>query len=185
MENELKKITVEHMKKAIEHLSHELSTIRTGRASAALLDGIKVDYYGTPSPLKQVATVTVPDAKTIMVQPFQQNMLSAIEKAIRVSDLGLNPGNDGKTIRLPIPTLTEDRRKDLMKVVKKLGEDTRVAVRNIRRDAIEKMKANEKSGKITEDDLHRGEKEAQDLTDEYIKEVDKVIVAKEKEIMTV
>jgi ribosome recycling factor len=185
METELKKITVEHMKKAIEHLSHELSTIRTGRASAALLDGIKVDYYGTPSPLKQVATVTVPDAKTIMVQPFQQNMLAAVEKAIRVSDLGLNPGNDGKIIRLPIPSLTEDRRKDLLKVVKKLGEDTRIAIRNIRRDAIEKLKANEKSGKITEDDLHRGEKEAQDLTDEYIKEVDKVIVVKEKEIMTV
>ena len=112
-------------------------------------------------------------------------MLAAVEKAIRTSDLGLNPSNDGKTIRLPIPSLTEDRRKDLLKVVKKMGEDTRIAIRNIRRDAIEKMKAAEKASKITEDDLHRGEKEAQDLTDEYIKEVDKVIAVKEKEIMTV
>ena len=185
MDKELKAITVEHMKKAIEHLSHEFSTIRTGRASTALLDGIKVDYYGSASPLKQVATVTVPDAKTIVVQPFQQNMLAAVEKAIRISDLGLNPSNDGKTIRLPIPALTEDRRKDLLKVVKKLGEDTRIAIRNIRRDAIDKMKVAEKAGKITEDDLRRGEKEAQDLTDEFIKEVDKVIVVKEKDIMTV
>lgn len=185
METELKKVTIEHMKKAIEHLSHELSTIRTGRASTALLDGIKVDYYGSASPLKQVATVTVPDAKTIVVQPFQQNMLPAIEKAIRASDLGLNPNSDGKTIRLPIPALTEDRRKDLMKVVKKLGEDTRIAIRNIRRDAIEKMKASEKGGKITEDDLRRGEKDAQDLTADYIKEVDRIIAVKEKEIMTI
>ncbi|MHB9028572.1 MAG: ribosome recycling factor [Candidatus Latescibacterota bacterium] len=185
MDKELKQTTVEHMNRAIEHLGHELSAIRTGRASAALLDGIKVDYYGVPTPLKQVATVSVPDAKTIMIQPFQQNMFAPVEKAIRASDLGLNPNSDGKAIRLPIPALTEDRRKDLLKVVKKLGEDTKVAVRNIRRDAIEKMKASEKSGKITEDDLRRGEKEAQDLTDEHIKEIDRVITAKEKEIMTV
>ncbi len=125
MDKELKSITVDHMKKAIEHLGHELSTIRTGRASAALLDGIKVDYYGVPTPLKQVATVSVPDAKSILVQPFQQNMLSAVDKALRASDLGLTPNSDGHIIRLPIPPLTEDRRKDLLKVVKKLGEDTR------------------------------------------------------------
>jgi ribosome recycling factor len=185
MDKELKKVTVEHMKKAIEHLSHELASIRTGRASAALLDSIKADYYGVPTPIKQVATVSVPDAKTILVQPFQQNMLAAVDKAIRASDLGLTPNSDGHSIRLPIPALTEERRRDLLKLVKKLGEDTRIAIRNIRRDAIEKIKASEKAGKITEDDLHRGEKEAQEITDEHIKEVDKVIQAKEKEIMTV
>lgn len=185
MDKELKKVTVEHMQKALDHLSHELAAIRTGRASAALLDGIKVDYYGVPTPLKQVATVSVPDAKTIMVQPFQQNMFSAVEKAIRASDLGLNPNSDGKSLRLPIPSLTEERRREIMKVVKKLGEDTRVAIRNVRRDSIDKMKSSEKAGKITEDDLHRGEKEAQELTDEHIKDIDKIIAAKEKEIMTV
>lgn len=185
MDSELKKITLDHMKKAIEHLSHELTTIRTGRASAALLDTMKVDYYGVMTPIKQVASVTVPDAKTIMVQPFQQNMLAAVEKAIRASDLGLNPNNDGHVIRLPIPALTEDRRKELLKVIKKLGEDTRIAVRNIRRDAIEKIKASEKAGTITEDDMHRGEKEAQEITDDHINEVDKIILAKEKDIMTV
>jgi len=185
MDKELKKVTVEHMNKAIEHLSHELAIIRTGRASAALLDSIKVDYYGSLTPIKQVATVSVPDAKTIMVQPFQPNLLSAVDKALRASDLGLTPNNDGHVIRLPIPALTEDRRKDILKVVKKIGEDTRVAVRNIRRDAIEKIKAAEKAGKITEDDMHRGEKEAQDLTDEHIKLVDEVLAGKEKEVMTV
>lgn len=185
MDKELKKVTGDHMKKAFEHICHELTTIRTGRASAALLDGIRVDYYGVPTSIKQVATVSVPDAKTIHVQPFQQNMLTAVDKAIRASDLGLTPNNDGHSIRLPIPSLTEERRKDLLKVVKKLGEDTRIAIRNIRRDAIEKIKASEKAGKITEDDMHRGEKEAQEITDDYIKEVDKVILAKEKEIMTV
>lgn len=185
MDKELKKVTVEHMKKAVEHLSHELTTIRTGRASAALLDSIRVDYYGVPTPIKQVATVSVPDAKTILVQPFQQNMLAAVDRAIRASDLGLTPNSDGHSIRLPIPALTEERRRDLLKLVKKLGEDTRIAIRNIRRDAIEKIKASEKAGKITEDDMHRGEKEAQEITDDYIKEVDKVIQAKEKEIMTV
>jgi len=185
MDKELKSITVDHMNKAIDHLGHELSTIRTGRASAALLDGIKVDYYGVPTPLKQVATISVPDAKTILVQPFQQNMLSPVDKALRASDLGLNPNSDGHSIRLPIPALTEDRRKDLLKLVKKLGEDARVAIRNIRRDAIEKLKASEKAGKITEDDLRRGEKEAQDITDEHMKEIDKVVAAKDKEIMTV
>jgi ribosome recycling factor len=185
MDKDLKKATVEHMNKAIEHLSHELTTIRTGRASAALLDALKVDYNGVMAPIKQVATVSVPDAKTILVQPFQPNMIAAVEKAIRASDLGLNPNNDGHAIRLPIPALTEDRRKEILKVVKKLGEDTRIAIRNIRREAIEKIKASEKSGKITEDDMHRGEKEAQEITDEHIKDVDKVIQAKEKEIMTV
>jgi len=185
MDKELKKATAEHMKKTVEHLQTELTHIRTGRASAALLDTIKVDYFGTPTPIKHVATVSVPDAKTIMVQPFQANMLQAVDKAIRQSDLGFNPNSDGHTLRIPVPQLTEERRKDIMKVVKKLGEDSRVAVRNIRRDAVEKLKAMEKDGKLPEDDRHKAEKEIQDTTDQNIKEIDAVIAAKEKEVMTV
>ncbi len=185
MDNELRKSTVEHMRKAIEHLSHELANIRTGRASAALLDSIRVDYYGVPTPLKQVASVTVPDARTIMIQPFQQNMFAPVEKAIRASDLGLNPNSDGKSIRLPIPSLTEERRRDILKGVKKQGEDTKVVIRNVRRDTIEKLKTAQKAGTITEDELRRDEKETQEITDEHIKEVDKVVAVKEKEVMTV
>jgi ribosome recycling factor len=185
MDKEIKRISIEHMKKAIEHLTNEFAHIRTGRASSALLDTIKVDYFGTPTPLKHIANISVPDPKTIFIQPFQPNMVSAIEKAILQSDLGLTPNNDGRVVRLPIPQLTEERRKDILKIVKKQGEDTRVAIRNIRRDAIEKLRAAEKSGGITEDDLHRGEKEAQELTDKHITEVDTIVSSKEKEIMTV
>ncbi|MCE5248927.1 ribosome recycling factor [bacterium] len=185
MDKDLRAVTVEHMKKAVEHLSHELSTIRTGRASASLLDTIKVNYYGTPTPLNHVANISVPDSKTIMIQPFQQNLIGDVEKAIQASDLGLTPNSDGHVIRLPIPQLTEERRKDILKLVKKLGEDTKVAIRNIRRDAIEKMRVMKKDSKITEDDLHRGEKEAQEITDKHITEVDQVIAVKEKEVMTV
>jgi ribosome recycling factor len=135
--------------------------------------------------LKHIASISIPDSKTIAVQPFQLNMLSVIEKAIFASDLGLTPSNDGHTIHLIIPKLTEERRKDIMKIVKKIGEDTRIAIRNIRRDAIDKLKALEKAGTITEDDLHRGEKEAQEITDKHIAEIDTVIAAKEKEVMTV
>lgn len=185
MVKEIYQVTTDHMKKTVEHLSTELSHIRTGRASAALLDTIKVDYYGTPSPLKHVAAISVPDSKTILVQPYQANMLQPIEKSIRQSDLGLNPNNDGHSIRIPIPQLTEERRKEILKVARKLGEDTRIAIRNIRRDSIDKLRAAEKSGSITEDDLRKSEKEMQDLTDKYISEIDVIIVAKEKEIMTV
>lgn len=185
MDKALRQITVDHMKKTLDHLHHELATIRTGRASAALLDAVKVDYFGSPQPIKHVATVSVPDAKTIMVQPFQQNMLAPVEKAIYQSDLGLTPNNDGHVIRLSIPQLTEERRRDLTKVVKKIGEDTRVAVRNVRRDTLDKIRAAQKNSEITEDDLKRAEKELQDLTNEYISEVDKTLEAKEKEIMTV
>lgn len=185
MDKELKKNASEHMKKAIEHLQTELTHIRTGRASAALLDTIKVDYFGTPTPIKHVATVSVPDAKTIVVQPFQPNLIQAIDKAIRQSDLGLNPNSDGHSLKIPVPQLTEERRKDIMKVVKKLGEDTRVAIRNIRRDVVEKLRVLEKDGKLPEDDRHKSEKEVQDTTDQFIKEVDNVIIAKEKEVMTI
>lgn len=185
MDKEIRAVTVEHMNKAIEHLKRELSTIRTGRASISLLDMVKVHYYGAMTPLNHIANISVPDSKTIMIQPFQQNLIGDIEKAIMTSDLGLTPNSDGHTIRLPIPALTEERRRDILKLVKKHGEDTRIAIRNIRREVIEKLRHNEKEKKITEDDLHRGEKEAQDLTDEHIKLIDAVIVDKEKEVMTV
>lgn len=185
MDNEIKKNSAEHMKKAVEHFSHELASIRTGRASAALLDAIKVDYFGNPTPIKHVATISLPDAKTITVQPFQANMLSALEKAILASDLGITPNNDGHIIRLVIPKLTEERRKDILKIVRKLGEVSKVTIRNIRRETIDKLKAAEKAGKIPEDDLHSAEKEVQDITDKNIVEIDKVIEVKEKEVMTV
>lgn len=185
MDKQIKKDGTVHMEKAIEHLNHELSTIRTGRASAALLDTVKVDYFGTPSPIKHVASVSVPDAKTIMIQPFQANTIGDIEKAIQASDLGLTPNSDGHVIRLTIPQLTEERRKDILKIVKKLGEDAKVAVRNIRRDMIEKLRHAQKDGDITEDDLHRSEKEVQDITDEFTAQVDEIIANKETDVMTV
>ena len=185
MDKEIKKNAVEHMKKAVEHLNHELATIRTGRASSTLLDTLKVDYFGTMTPIKHVANVSIPDAKTIAIQPFQPNMLAVIEKAILSSDLGLTPQNDGHFIRLNIPQLTEDRRKDILKIVKKHGEETKISIRNIRRKAIEKLRSAEKDSDITEDDLHRGEKETQELTDKFVAEVDEVIENKEEEIMTV
>lgn len=185
MEKEIMSLTVDHMKKALEHLDHELATIRTGRASAALLDSIKVDYYGTMTPLKHVATINIPDSKTLSIQPFESNKLHAIEKAILASDLGITPNNDGHSIRLSIPKLTEERRKDLLKIVKRIGEESKVAVRNVRRDAIEKLKAAEKDDHITEDDLHRSEKEVQEITDKNISEIDRIIELKDKEIMTV
>ena len=185
MDKEIKKNALDHMKKAIEHLNYELATIRTGRASAALLDTVKVDYFGTMTPLKHIANVSVPDPKTIAIQPFQPNMFANIEKALQISDLGLAPHSDGHFIRLSIPQLTEERRRDILKLVKKLGEDTKISIRNIRRDAIEKLRASEKASEITEDDLHRGEKEVQELTDKYVAQVDEVIENKEKDIMTV
>ena len=185
MHKEIKQVGAELMQKAIEHMNHELATIRTGRASATLLDTVKVSYYGNMAPIKQVASVSVPDPKTIAIQPFQANMLGAIEKAIMASGLGLTPSNDGRVIRLSIPQLTEERRKDILKVVKKFGEDTKIAIRNIRRDMIEKLKQAEKDDQITEDDLHRAEKEVQDLTDQNIAKVDTVIGTKEVEVMTV
>ncbi len=185
MDKEIKQVTIDHMKKTIEHLHHELATIRTGRASASLLDTVKVDYFGASTPLKHVASVSVPDSKTIAIQPFQANMLGEIEKAIQTSGLGLTPNNDGHMVRLTIPQLTEDRRKDILKTVKRIGEDTKIAIRNIRRDAIEKLRALEKDSSITEDDLHRGEKEAQEYTDKYITEIDDIIKAKEEDVMTV
>ena len=185
MDKEIRKQTVDHMNKSIDHLNHELSQIRTGRASPALLDMVKVDYFGSPTPLKHVSNISVPDPKTILIQPFQPNMLQSVEKAIHQSDLGLTPNSDGHVIRLPSPQLTEDRRKDILKLVHKHGEDAKIAIRNVRRDAIEKLRVLENNHDISEDDLHRGEKEAQEITDKFIVKVDEIINLKEEDVMTV
>ena len=175
--------TEKHMKKSIEMAETELATIRTGKATPALLDTIKVDYYGTMVPLKQVANIAVPDAKLITVQPWEKPLVAEIMKAIQASDLGLNPQSDGNFIRIPLPALTEERRHELVKTVKGLVEDAKVAVRNVRRDANERLKKLEKSHDISEDEHHRYHKEIQDLTDASIKELEEVLTAKEKEIL--
>jgi len=175
----------EHMKGAIEATKREFQTIRTGRANAGLLDRVMVDYYGTPTPINQLASISVPDARMLVVQPWDKTALSAIEKAIQKADLGLNPVNDGSLIRIPIPQLTEERRKELVKVVKKEAEEKRVVIRNIRRDANEKIKALEKEAHVSEDESKRGLEEIQKLTDKYIAEIDRLLEHKEKEIMEV
>lgn len=173
------------MDKSIETLHRELATIRTGKANPALLDTIKVSYYGQMVPLKQVATIAVPEGRLITVQPWEKSLVHEIEKAILASELGLNPQSDGTLIRLPIPPLTQERRKELARVVKKFGEDTKVAIRNIRREANEKFKKKEKDHTIPEDLFHAKHEEIQKLTDKYIHQVDEVISAKEKEIMEI
>ncbi len=170
---------------ALTALKDQLSKVRTGRANVALLDGINVDYYGTPTPLNQVANLSTPEPRVIMIQAWEKNLLPEIEKAVIGSNIGLTPQNDGKVIRLPIPPLTEERRKDLVKQARKMGEDCKVAIRNQRRDANEVLKKNEKAKEISEDDSKRAQEEVQKLTDERVKEVDKVISTKEEEIMTV
>jgi len=172
-----------HMQATIEKTEAELATMRTGKASPALLDGVKVDYYGAKVPLKQVANVSVPDSKLITVQPWEKPLVGEIVKAIQTSNLGLNPQSDGTFIRIPLPPLTEERRKELVKSVKHMVEEAKVAIRNVRRDAIEKLKKLEKDHAMTEDDLHRNQKEIQDLTDKSIEEIEKVLAAKEKEIL--
>lgn len=173
------------MEKTLASFREELSRVRTGRASLSLLDTVQVDYYGTPSPLNHVANLAVPESRLIVIHPFDPKMLGEIEKAIIKSDLGLNPQNDGRIIRLPIPSLTEERRKELVKHVKKMAEENRVAIRNVRRDGIEDMKKLEKEKVVNEDERHRSQKEIQEVTDEYIKKVDEVLDLKEKEIMEV
>jgi ribosome recycling factor len=172
------------MAAAIDTLARELAAVRTGRASAALLEGIRVDYYGTPTPVAQMASVTVPDARTLMVQPWDATQLKAIEKAIIASDLGLTPSNDGKAIRLTLPTPTEERRKQLAKSVGKIAEDSRVAIRNLRREANEKLKALAKDKQVSEDEERRGHDQIQKTTDKYIAKVDELLKKKEQEILT-
>jgi ribosome recycling factor len=166
-------------------LGRDLSRIRTGRASLALLDGIVVDYYGTPTPLNQLATLTVPESRLISIQPWDKSQLGIIEKAIQRSDLGLTPVNDGKLIRLAIPPLTEERRKDLVKQVKRIGEETKIALRNIRREGNDSLKVQEKAKEITEDDLRRGQEHVQKITDGFITKVDELLQVKEREVMEI
>ena len=170
------------MKKTCEALTAQLATIRAGRANAAVLDQIQVDYYGVPTPIHQVASIGTPDPRSLLIQPWDGSLLKGIEKAILASDLGINPQNDGRTIRLVFPPLTEERRRDLVKQTKKYGEESKVAIRNIRRDAIDKFKKQQKASEMTEDDYKIAEKDIQKLTDDYIKEIDKITERKEKEL---
>ena len=173
------------MKKSVAALVSDFNTIRTGRASAALFDKIKVDYYGQATPLSQVATISIPEARLVVIQPWDKGILNEIEKAIQKSELSVNPNNDGKVLRINIPPLTEERRKELVKVAKNTAEQSRVAIRNIRRDANEDLKKLEKNHSITEDDEKRGTDEVQKLTDSYIKEINTLLENKEKEIMEI
>lgn len=173
------------MSRSLEAFRKELGRVRTGRASFSLLDGIKVDYYGTPTPLQQVGTLSVPESRLITITPWDSKMIGPIEKAIQASGLGLNPSSDGKAVRVPIPPLTEERRKDLVKVVRKMAEDARVAVRNVRREAIERTKEKEKRKEISEDGMKRGQERIQKETDAFIRKIDEIVKAKEQEILEV
>lgn len=173
------------MEKTISVMVSDFKGIRAGRANAAVLDKLTVDYYGVPTPINQMAAISVPEPSILAIQPWDASALKLIEKAINTSDIGINPQNDGKIIRLAFPTLTEDRRRDLCKDIKKTGEDSKVAIRSIRRDAIEKLKAMKKDSTITEDDLKQAEKKMQDLTDKFCKRIDEECAAKEKEIMEI
>jgi len=182
---DVKKTTEQKMKKTVETLKGDLAKVRTGRAHTGLLDHIVVDYYGTPTPIPQVANVTLLDARTIGVSPWEKKMAGAIEKAIRDSDLGLNPATVGETVRVPMPALTEERRKELTKVVRHEGENARVAVRNVRRDAIHHLKELLKQKKVAEDEERRAQDDVQKLTDRYIAEIDKLLQQKEADLMAV
>lgn len=175
----------EKMNKSLNNLSQEFAAIRAGRANPAVLDKLSVDYYGSPTPINQVAAVSVPEPRTLMVAPWDKSMLSMIEKAILVSDIGINPQNDGTSLRLNFPPMTEERRRDLTKDIGKMAEDCKVAIRSIRRDAMDKLKDMKKKSEITEDDQKNGEKKMQDLTDKFVKDIDKMAEAKQKEIMEI
>ncbi|HDJ28489.1 MAG TPA: ribosome recycling factor [Proteobacteria bacterium] len=175
----------ESMQKAVEALKRDLGRVRTGRASLTLLDGVKVDYYGVPTPLNQVASLSVPESRMIVIQPWDNNMLGEIDKAINKSDLGVNPTNDGKQIRLVMPRPTEERRRELVKVVKKMGETSKVGIRACRRDCIDMLKEMEKDKEITEDENKKGQDEVQKLTDEFVGKIDGIIELKEQEVMEI
>lgn len=177
--------TREKMTKTANVLKDEYGSIRAGRASAAVLDKVQVDYYGVPTPINQMAAISVAEARILVIQPWDKSTLTPIYKAIQASDLGINPQNDGSVIRLVFPPLTEDRRKEIVKDIKKLAEDSKIAVRSIRRDSIEKIKKMQKASEITEDDLKNGENELQKITDEFVKKIEEIASAKEKEIMEI
>jgi ribosome recycling factor len=183
--NELLKTIETKMDKTLDALERDFGSIRAGRANASVLDRIQVEYYGTPTPIQQMAAISTPDPRTLQIQPWDATSLKDIEKAIQTSDLGINPQNDGRVIRLTFPPLTEDRRKELVKDVRKMAEDSKVALRSIRRDAIEKLKAMKKANEITEDDQANGEKKIQNVTDKFVKEVDTLADAKEKDVMSI
>jgi ribosome recycling factor len=185
MDNTILKDARNRMDKTIEAFRNEIAKVRTGKATTALLDGIKVDYYGTLSPLTQVGNVSVLDAHTISVTPWDKSMVQAVDKAILSADLGLNPISDGTNLKIPIPPLNEERRRELLKLVKKFGEEAKIALRNVRRDANDHLKRQEKEKKLTEDQLKDAEKETQKMTDEHITKIDEMIKHKEKEILEV
>ena len=172
----------EKMEKTIEVMQTNFAAVRAGRANAAVLDQIRVDYYGTPTPINQIASIASPDPRTLTIQPWDGSTMKLIEKAIQASDLGINPQNDGRVIRLLFPQLTEERRKDLIKQIRKYGEESKTAIRNIRRDAMEDFKAQKKKSEITEDDQKNAEKDMQKLTDDYVKQIDQLVEKKEKEL---
>ena len=180
---DIKKQSVDKMAKSVESLKHDLGKVRTGRAHAGLVDHLKVDYYGTETPIPQVANVTLSDARTIQIQPWDKKMVQAVEKAIRDSDLGVNPATSGDVIRVPMPALTEERRREMTKIVKHEGENAKVAVRNIRRDAIAHLKALLKEGDVSEDDEKRAQDEVQKMTDKFVLEIDAITKAKETDIL--
>ena len=184
MEKHLEECTTK-MQKSIDNLAKEFSRLRTGRATTALVDHIKVEYYGTPTPLAQVASVSIPDSRTIAISPWDRNAFAAIEKAIMKSDLGLTPVNDGRTIRISIPPLTEERRKDLVKMAKKYTEEAKVAIRNVRRDINESLKKKKNAKEMSEDEFHKAQEEVQKVTDYFIHKADTALAAKEKEIMEI
>ena len=172
----------DRMQKTLDVMQANFAAVRAGRANAAVLDQIRVDYYGTPTPINQIASIASPDPRTLTIQPWDASTMKLIEKAIQASDLGINPQNDGRVIRLAFPQLTEERRKELIKQVRKYGEDSKTAIRNIRRDAMDAFKKQQKKSEITEDDLKNAEKDIQKLTDDYIADVDKMVAKKEKEL---
>ena len=183
--NDILTTTKEKMKKSIAALEMEYASIRAGRATPAVLDRITAEYYGTPTPINQLASISVAEARILVVQPYDASSLKAIEKAIQASDLGINPTNDGKVLRIVFPQLTEERRKELVKQISKMAEENKIAVRNVRREAMDKIKAKKKSNEITEDKQKDGEKQIQKITDKYIENVEQVLAAKEKEIMSI
>ncbi|MGM0364970.1 MAG: ribosome recycling factor [Actinomycetota bacterium] len=185
MRDKIFKDAEKSMEQAVEKTHHEFNTIRTGRASASLLDEIHIDYYGTKTPLKHIANISIPEARTMLIAPYEPKFLKEIEKQILASDIGITPNNDGKIIRLNIPPLNEERRKELVRVIKKIAEEGRISVRNVRRDLNEELKKMETDGDITEDDHIHMQKEAQELTDEFIEKINSALSNKEKEIMEV
>ena len=182
---QLKPILDDQMNKAIKSLQNQMTKVRTGRANAAVFDGIMADYYGTPTPIKNMGQISTPEARLLQIQPFDKTLIGAIEKAILGANIGLTPGNDGNIIRIQFPALTEDKRKAFVKDVKKMGEDAKIVIRNVRREQNDKIKAGEKDKKVSEDESKKLQEEIQKITDNFIKEVDKVVDAKEKELLTV